>query len=785
QNTSPNHPPNRHCGLPPRPNRHPHQNPSTEQRLIYQGKQLQPHHTLSQCTLVNDSNLQLLARLKSTVHPHMWQLLVDLVKLILHCCKFGPDCSRKSIDCRFDYLSASEFRFEYESNDFVVKAVLTRVLGFISKDEDAEHCRIFLASFTPQALVTLYTSRFRGNRVMGNNAIRDFVGSLSSSKFLLIMRHCALVVLEFCKLLRIRVGTSDGLYIFCRDSLGCMFGDKGFGRCYVTDLIDVSEFVPFIAEFAAALSSQLVLSMGSEAFVGVSSYDVSRFSLFVNAVSNEILANLGPESGVEAGGCPHDEGMEMLWGVFKYLMGIMDLCLEKMEGRLAVEDKENLGHMSCRWKKYLRILKGLNGLAKMVEGGEELFWGTFMKREASLTYLIFKFAKRTHDQTWILVEKFTNFETRRHLFMMMFPGVKDENHEMLIDRSQLLEESFAYIVNAKIEALHSGLCVEFKHEEATGPGVLREWFYLVCQEIFNPQNALFVACPNDRRRFFPNPASKVDPLHLGYFKFSGRYKLALYLIVYSSYNWLENVCLEDICDADPYLYKSCKTILEMDADMVDQDALGLTFIREGYELGTREVVELCARGENISVTSRNRKKYIDLLIQHSFVTSIAEQVAHFIQGFSDIMDSAHMKTRVLLQKSFFKNINLEELDWMLYGRESALCLEDWRAHTKYVGFQETDPQICWFWKIVGEMSAKRRRRFLSFWTSIKYLPVEGFRGLASQLNIYLTNNSSDHLPSSRTCFYRLSLPPYPSEEIMRDRLQIITQEHVDRSFGIS
>jgi E3 ubiquitin-protein ligase NEDD4 len=46
--------------------------------------------------------------------------------------------------------------------------------------------------------------------------------------------------------------------------------------------------------------------------------------------------------------------------------------------------------------------------------------------------------------------------------------------------------------------------MEFKNEDATGPGVLREWFVLVCKEIFNPKNALFVACPNDHRRFFPN-----------------------------------------------------------------------------------------------------------------------------------------------------------------------------------------------------------------------------------------------------------------------------------------
>lgn len=94
--------------------------------------------------------------------------------------------------------------------------------------------------------------------------------------------------------------------------------------------------------------------------------------------------------------------------------------------------------------------------------------------------------------------------------MMMLPEVKDEYdelHEMLIDRSQLLRESFEYIAHADPDALRGGLFMEFKNEEATGPGVLREWFFLVCQSLFNPQNALFIACPNDRRRFFPNPGT--------------------------------------------------------------------------------------------------------------------------------------------------------------------------------------------------------------------------------------------------------------------------------------
>lgn len=81
------------------------------------------------------------------------------------------------------------------------------------------------------------------------------------------------------------------------------------------------------------------------------------------------------------------------------------------------------------------------------------------------------------------------------------------------------------------------------------------------------------------------------------------------------------------------------------------------------------------------------------------------------------------------------------------------------------------------------MSAEQRKILLFFWTSVKYLPVEGFGGLASRLYIYKSSEPSVRLPSSHTCFYRLSFPPYPSMAIMEDRLRIITQEHVGCSFG--
>lgn len=193
-------------------------------------------------------------------------------------------------------------------------------------------------------------------------------------------------------------------------------------------------------------------------------------------------------------------------------------------------------------------------------------------------------------------------------------------------------------------------------------------------------------------------------MHLEYFTFAGRV-IALALmhkvqvgIVFDRVFFMQLagdslISLEDIRDADPCLYSSCKQILEMDAEFIDSDALGLTFVREVEELGSRRVVELLPAGKSIVVNSKNRKAYVNLLIEHQFVTSIAEQVSHFMQGFADMLCNSR------LQKFFFRSLELEDLDWMLYGSETAISVEDWKAHTEYNGYEETDSQIVWFWKV--------------------------------------------------------------------------------------
>jgi hypothetical protein len=86
---------------------------------------------------------------------------------------------------------------------------------------------------------------------------------------------------------------------------------------------------------------------------------------------------------------------------------------------------------------------------------------------------------------------------------------------------------------------------------------------------------------------------------------------------------------------------------------------------------------------------------------------------------------------------------------------------------------------------VEALTVEQQRRLLFFWTSVEYLPFDGFSGLGSRLSIFRSHNSCDHLPTSGTCFYQLNLPAYTSLAMMQGRLQMIVQEHVSSSFGKS
>ncbi|KAM3283465.1 E3 ubiquitin-protein ligase UPL5-like [Capsicum chacoense] len=334
----------------------------------------------------------------------------------------------------------------------------------------------------------------------------------------------------------------------------------------------------------------------------------------------------------------------------------MELSFRSLCSKGEVEDVEDVPW----WSLHLVILKHLCNVSKLCNGFESKFWETMKRVKSSWSFLIFSLVTKSEDYEWLF--EVMDFDALSHLARMMIPEVGDDEecqYNMLIDRSELLKDSYDYI----------GI-------------IAREWLLLVCQAIFNPRNSLFVACPNDRGRFFPDPDSKVNPAHLEYFRFSGR-MIALALmhgvrieVVFDRVFFLQlsgkGVSLQDIRDADPILYNSYKQILDMDPEMVDQDVLGLTFVTELEVLGSRKEIELCPNGKDTVMDSKNREVYVSLLIKHRFVTSIAEQVEYFAKGFEDLISPSRAQ-------SFFRCLYLDDLDLMLGGR-SDVSIELESAH---------------------------------------------------------------------------------------------------------
>ncbi|KAI3717413.1 hypothetical protein L1987_69012 [Smallanthus sonchifolius] len=206
---------------------------------------------------------------------------------------------------------------------------------------------------------------------------------------------------------------------------------------------------------------------------------------------------------------------------------------------------------------------------------------------------------------------------------------------------------------------------------------------------------------------------------------------------------------EDHEDADPMYYKSCKQIWDIVPDIAD--TLYLIFVDEIKKISTnrKEYIELLiqhrymtrvakkvtnfAKGfadivedwkrhticdgymeirrfkedplmlwsyvlieKNIVVNSTNRKEYIELLIQHRYMTRVAKKVANFAKGFADIVGNKR-KQRLIFRKFEFE-VHVD----MLHGIEDLISVEDWKRHTIYDGYTEKHrfKEVCPFVFIV-------------------------------------------------------------------------------------
>ncbi|KAK6198657.1 uncharacterized protein RJT21DRAFT_122243 [Scheffersomyces amazonensis] len=346
-----------------------------------------------------------------------------------------------------------------------------------------------------------------------------------------------------------------------------------------------------------------------------------------------------------------------------------------------------------------------------------------------------------------------------------------------VRRDHIFEDSYQEIMRQTPEDLKKRLMIKFDGEEGLDyGGVSREFFFLLSHDMFNPFYCLFEYSSHDNYTLQINPNSGINPEHLNYFKFIGRVVgLGVFhrrfldaFFVGALYKMMlhKKVVLQDMEGVDAEFYRSLKWILDNDIT----DILDLTFSAEDERFGEIVEVDLKPGGRDIEVTETNKHEYVELISEWKISKRVEEQFKAFIDGFND-----------LIPQELVNVFDERELE-LLIGGLAEIDVEDWKKHTDYRGYQESDQVIQWFWKCIKEWDSEQKARLLQFTTGTSRIPVNGFKDLQGsdgprRFTIEKAGESNQ-LPKSHTCFNRVDLPPYVDYESLRQKLTLAVEETV-------
>ena len=70
--------------------------------------------------------------------------------------------------------------------------------------------------------------------------------------------------------------------------------------------------------------------------------------------------------------------------------------------------------------------------------------------------------------------------------------------------------------------------------------ISREWFFLLSHAVLNPMYCLFEYANKNNYSLQINPASYVNPDHLLYFKFIGRFIAMVRIYLFESFSWMKS-----------------------------------------------------------------------------------------------------------------------------------------------------------------------------------------------------------------------------------------------------
>uniref|UniRef100_A0A672RWE6 E3 ubiquitin-protein ligase n=1 Tax=Sinocyclocheilus grahami TaxID=75366 RepID=A0A672RWE6_SINGR len=387
-----------------------------------------------------------------------------------------------------------------------------------------------------------------------------------------------------------------------------------------------------------------------------------------------------------------------------------------------------------------------------------------------------------------------SFRWKYHQFRFLCHSNALPSHvKISVSRQTLFEDSFQQIMNMKPYDLRRRLYIIMRGEEGLDyGGIARQWFFLLSHEVLNPMYCLFEYAGKNNYCLQINPASSINPDHLTYFRFIGRFiAMALYhgkfidtgfTLPFYKRMLNKKPTLKDLESIDPEFYNSIMWVKEND---LEECGVELYFAQDMEILGKVTTHQLKNDGENELVMQDNKEEYISLLTDWRFTRGVEEQTKAFLDGFNEVVPL-----------EWLRYFDEKELELMLCGMQE-IDLNDWQKNTIYRHYTKNSKQIHWFWQVVKEMDNEKRIRLLQFVTGTCRLPVGGFAELIGsngpqkfcidkvgketwlQCKITLSQKCVcaylSLLPYNFS-FNRLDLPPYKNQEQLREKLLFAIEE---------
>ncbi|KAF2320277.1 hypothetical protein GH714_026618 [Hevea brasiliensis] len=541
--------------------------PVTEQILFHDGKQLERWQTLEDCSIENEACLELkvgLVRDDSDESSALLQMIHETSSNICRMCRGEP----VSMD-RVDRKTIEVLMSIGEGN--------SEILDWYS---------------IPATLVMLYSSPIEGNKGHGDFFIRfamDFI--LMSADDNLGNENISLA-LEFCHLLRNEASDDDPLYQSCRTTLRELLERGNYEIDFNYGPRSMLQIVPFVVELVAPLLSVLGWIFYPGAHIKLFEVQFRDFQTF-SRVLRKAIANLKKAN-------EDDECKIMIIVSSKALKVIFRNLLKKMEEHLSnltdmTQMFESNDVVSSVSSLYLTILNELNSISQLVEGAAEEFRHVLEDKKISLQQMV-KNTTRKDDYDWLLEHSaLLDSESRMHLVMMK-----------MISEEKLRDAELYKPIILRCKNLFKA----FKNKDLMNPKVLQDWLRKLCQVLFKPQNLLFLACPNDPTKFYPNPEFEPQPLHLDYFEISGMV-IALALMhevrvgvafhrVFLLQVAGKDISAEDVRDAVPSFYKAKEPLLDSHQilnEFLKSVSEQISFFTKGFDsVFGKSIIQLLSHG---------------------------------------------------------------------------------------------------------------------------------------------------------------------------------------------